>query len=379
MGAAAPQGYSGVVSSDGILYFGTTDGRIMAVDPSARYQEAVFPSSEKEWSFEITMPSKKGFSCGDSSVAAVIYGTPALAGGSVCVGIFNGKVFMLSPAARSHDRTFPQMRDGEWTYPRMDDDTIEPIVGSPVASGGTIYVCSSDARVYALDMTYGDEKWRSEPLGESFDKLWITPVVEDGKVYVSTFDGHLYTLAADDGSLLPWSFEADAGFVSSPVLYQDTILVGSIDRCLYAVKVGSDKPLWKFPGGNWFWASPVVADGVVYAACLDGKVYALDAGNGQELWNRPFDAGSPVVAPPVLAGDSLVVAAESGNIYVVDAKTGVGDTVRNPEDEKKTSIVATIWASFCVQDGVAYIRAQDDCLYAVNIARKVVETKFPLS
>ncbi|GAI18677.1 unnamed protein product, partial [marine sediment metagenome] len=99
---------------------------------------------------------------------------------------------------------------------------IGPIVGSPVAVNDTIYVCSSDGKVYALDITYGDEKWKSDPLD---DKLWTTPVAKGEAIYVSTFDGYIYALSAKDGSLLPWVFEAETGFVSSPVLYEDTVFV----------------------------------------------------------------------------------------------------------------------------------------------------------
>ncbi|MDH5364377.1 MAG: PQQ-binding-like beta-propeller repeat protein, partial [Dehalococcoidia bacterium] len=363
-GQQKPLGFSGVISYDGILYLGSTDGKVMAVDPSARNQEMSFPSSEGEWYFAITMPSK-GISCGPSSVPVNIYDTPTVVGESVCIGIYNGKVLMMSPSARSQNLPFPQTRSGEWTYPRTED-VIEPIVGSPVANDDTVYVCSSDGRVYALDMTYGDEKWKSDPLG---DKLWITPLVKEETVYVSTFDGHIYALSAKDGSLLPWAFKAEAGFVSSPVLYENVIFVGSFDRNLYAVRVGDNEPLWKFPGGNWFWAAPVVANGVVYAGCLDGKVYAIDSKAGNELWE--FDAGSPIVSSPALADDLLVVACDSGKVYALDIFKG--------EPINEVSIDAPVRASLCMQEGIVYIRAQDNCLYAVDVGKGKTNWRFPLT
>ncbi len=363
-GQQKPLGFSGVISYDGILYLGSTDGKVMAVNPSARNQEMSFPSSEGEWYFAITMPSK-GISCGPSSVPANIYGTPTVVGESVCIGIYNGKVLMMSPSARSQNLPFPQTRSGEWTYPRTED-VIEPIVGSPVANDDTVYVCSSDGRVYALDMTYGDEKWKSDPLG---DKLWITPVVKEETVYVSTFDGHIYALSAKDGSLLPWVFKTEAGFVSAPVLYENAIFVGSFDRNLYAVRVGDNEPLWKFPGGNWFWAAPVVANGVVYAGCLDGKVYAIDSKAGNELWE--FDAGSPIVSSPALTDDLLVVACDSGKVYALDIFKG--------EPINEVSIDAPVRASLCMQEGIVYIRAQDNCLYAVDVGKGKTNWRFPLT
>ncbi len=375
MSSAKPQGYSGVTSHDGILYLGSVDGKIMAVNPSARNQGLSFPSSNGEWSLPITTPSKSILSCGSSSTPVSIYGTPVAVGDLICIGTYNGKVLMINPSARNQDLPFPHMRSGEWIYPRTDD-TIGPIVGSPVVVNDTICVCSSDGRVYALDITYGDEKWISAPLG---DKLWTTPVVKEETVYVSTFDGHIYALSAKNGDLLSWVFEAATGFVSSPVLYEDTVFVGALDRKLYAVKIGDNKPLWEFLGDNWFWAAPVVDDGIVYAGCLDGKVYALNTERGKELWQ--FDAGGRIVSSPILVGDSLVVVTEPGNVFVVNLKTGSGEGIKNTDDSQKGKplIDARIQSSFCALDSIVYIRAQDNCLYSVDVAKRELKLKFPLA
>ncbi len=367
-------GFSGVTSYDGILYLGSLDGKMMAADPLARSQQLPFPSPDGEWSFAITMPSKS-WSCSSSSKPDSIYGTPVAVDGSVCIGTYSGKVLMLNPSARSQNLPFPHMRGGEWIYPRTDD-VIGAIVGSPVAVNDTIYVCSSDGTVYALDKTYGDEKWKSKPLG---DKLWITPVAKGEAIYVSTFDGYIYTLSAKNGDLLPWVFEAETGFVSSPVLYEDTVFVGSFDSKLCAIRIGDDKPLWEFLGGNWFWAAPVVNDGIVYAGCLDGKVYALDAERGKESWE--FDAGGRIVSSPILVGDSLVVATEPGNVFVINPKTGSGERIKNPDDFQngKSLIDARIQSSLCALDSIVYIRAQDNCLYAVDVAKREITLEFPLA
>jgi hypothetical protein len=151
------------------------------------------------------------------------------------------------------------------------------------------------------------------------------------------------------------------------------------------VKIGSDKPLWKFHGGRWFWAAPVAKDGVVYAGCLDGKVYAINTETGEGLWEfdtKNFDPkgkGSPIVSAPILVSNSLVVAAESGNVYVINSKTGDGERIKNPEDDKKSSIGAPVRATLCTHGGLVYIHAQDDYLYSVDIEQKKVSKFFSLS
>jgi len=367
VGQAVPQAFSGVTCHNGVLYVGSMEGEVLAVNPTARSEELAFPSTvNSEWRCEtITLPAA-GASCGPSFQTAGIYGTPAVGEELLYIGTYGGdkgKIYALVKATGA-DR---------WLYPR-GAGFIGAIVGGLVVDDDTVYVSSSDGRVYALDMTHGDSKWKSEPLA---DKLWTSPTIAGDTIYVSTYEGYLYALSAQDGSLLPWSFQAEAGLVSSPLVYEDTIFVGSFDRNLYAVEIGRDEPLWKFSAGNWFWATPLVNEDVVYAGCLDGKVYAINAETGEELWE--FDAESPVVCSPVLVGDLLVVAAESGNVYVVNSNTGDGERIKNPEEDNKPSIDAPIRASFCAHEGMVYIRGQDNCLYAIDVNQKEIDWNFSLS
>ena len=357
-----PIGFSGVNNHEGILYIGTTDGRIVAVNPESRVAREEFPSSDGEWEYMPIIPST-GWSCGSSSAPVSIYGTPVVTDGLACVGIYNGKVLMMNPSARNSNLPFPQQREGEWSYPRTDE-LIAPIVGSPVVLGDTVYICSSDSRVYALDSRYGDELWKSEPLGE---KLWVTPIIKDDTLYVSTFDGQIRALSTTDGNLLPWSFKAETGFVSSPAIYEDIIIVGSFDRNLCAVRIGENTPLWKFHAENWFWGTALVDEGIVYAGCLDGKVYALDVLTGDKIWE--FNAGNSVVSAPIMADDLLVVASESGDIFIVDKLTGRGKSVMGLEGSDEDIVSTTgaiIRSSLCYSDGIVYVHAQNDVLFAID-------------
>jgi outer membrane protein assembly factor BamB len=248
-------------------------------------------------------------------------------------------------------------------------------VGSPVVTNETIYISSSDGMVYALDTTYGDLKWKSKRLA---DKLWTSPTVLGDALYVSTFDGHIYALSVETGELLDWSFQSEAGFASSPVIYEDTIFLGSFDRHLYAVKIGNNVSMWKFPqekpAGNWFWASPLVNEGIVYADCLDGKLYAIEAETGEKLWE--FDAGNPIVSSPVLMDNLLIVTDESGSVYVFDLDAELGDEA---VPLKAISIGADVRSSFCAQEGLVYIRGEDNWIYVVDIDKGELNWKVSLT
>ncbi|MBE9505233.1 MAG: PQQ-binding-like beta-propeller repeat protein, partial [Chloroflexi bacterium] len=137
MGNAAPQGFSGVVSAGDTLIVGTSDGRVLVVEQDARASGSAFPS-RGEWEYAITTPSR-GFGCSSSEVAATVYGAPVVGGGQICVGTYEGKVLMLDAESREANLAFPQVRSGEWVYPRADDK-LGPIVGSPAVAADTVFV-----------------------------------------------------------------------------------------------------------------------------------------------------------------------------------------------------------------------------------------------
>ncbi len=358
-------GWAGVTVHDGIIYAGTLDGRVVAINATSR---------DLQWSRPIVTEPSGGLACDPGPVPAAIYTTPIVVGDFIYVGTYTthgGRMYALG------------ITDGEiiWEYPK-GGAYIGAIVGRPDIDNGIMYVTSSDSTVYALDINRnGLEEWKSEILdekGERHEKLWTSPVVYDGAVYVSTFDGHIYALSVETGELLEWSFKLEAGFASSPVIYEDTIFSGSFDRHLYAVKMGSDVPLWKFPrenpAGNWFWASPVVNEGIVYAGCLDGKLYAIEAKTGEKLWD--FNAGNPIVSSPVLMGRLLITVDESGTVYVFDLD---GELANEAVPWRTIPIGAGVRSSFCVHEGLVYIRGEDNWIYVVDVDRGQVSWGFPLT
>ena len=157
-GASVSGGWAGTAFRDGIIYAGTTDGRVVAINSSTQSQQ-----------WNCTFNTR-------------IYTTPIVDGDLVYVGTYSGQVCALTIAGGAE----------RWVYPRTG--SIGAVVGTPVVTNETIYISSSDGRVYALDTTYGDLKWKSEPLA---DKLWTSPTVMNDTLYVSTFDGRIYALSAE--------------------------------------------------------------------------------------------------------------------------------------------------------------------------------------
>ena len=366
----AAGGWSGPTVQDGIIYVASRDGGVVAVNSS---------NGDVLWFYAMVTTSGGGLSCGPTSAPTAIYATPIADGDLVYVATYNGQVLALSTLARRQNLTFPQQRYGEWEWNcPLDGAKSNAIVADLLVSADTIYLSSSNGRVYSLDKEFGDLNWESEILDEVHRKLWTSPVIQGDTLYVSTFDGDIYALSAETGELLDWSFQSEAGFASSPVVYGNTLFLGSFDLYLHAIEIGSSASMWRFPeeepAGSWFWASPIVNEGIVYAACLDGRLYAIEAETGEELWE--FDSESPIVASPVLMDNLLTVIDELGTVHVFDISTEFGNEA---EPLKAISIGASVRSSFYAQDGLVYARGEDNWLYVVDIDRGAVSWTFDLN
>jgi outer membrane protein assembly factor BamB len=393
-GGPAYQGWSGFAGQDGTLYFGSMDGRVFAIDTSARSQNLTFPS-KGEWVFTIPAPTAPGGMCGPLGCApsvrpATIYGTPAVADNLVYVATYTsdgGRVFALDPSARSQKEVFPVRYKeegdaefkGEWSYPSGDNKPIGGVVGGPIVVKDTIYVGSSDGKLYALDTVKGKEKWPA-PFdtgsgGKHGRKIWTSPAVENGVVYVSNYERKLFAVSSADGTLV-WQkpMELPASIASSPVVSGDSVLFGTFDNKFYAVDRSNGNVKWTFDGGNWFWATPLVKDNMIYAGCLDNKVYALDASTGDELWQ--FAADDQIVATPVLVDNLLVVASDSGTVYIINADSGEPERDPVPID---ASVKVPVRAPLYAEGNIVYVHAGNRCVYAIDVQSGNIVWKFPYS
>lgn len=345
----APVGWSGGTVSDGVLYVGSKEGRLVAVgldDGSRHFTEPLKETGQGGGLFGCS--AAYGGGCGGGASGVAIYGTPVISGDRVYIAGYNGKVY-------SYDYISLQMDD---VYP--PEGYLEPIVGGIVMDQGMLYFGSSDGKVYALDADNLIWKWEFE----TDDKIWATPTVSEGTVYIGSFDKKLYALDAADGRK-KWEFETEGAIVATPLVSDGTVYIGSFDRHLYAINAYDGSLKWKFMAENWFWARPLIYNGTVYAPCLDDKVYALRADTGDKL--TEFDLGSPVSSSPVLFDDKVIVASRKGVVYSIDTVNNRVKQLVEIDDEE-------IYGPLCISDGTVYAHTPDLTLHRIDAATGAVGT-----
>jgi outer membrane protein assembly factor BamB len=188
------------------------------------------------------------------------------------------------------------------------------------------------------------------------DAIHSSPVVCDGRVYVGSRDGSLYTLDAETGDII-WTFHTDSWVESSPAIVDGVVYCCSTDGNLYALDAVTGEKLWSFDTNASIRSSPAVADGVVYFGCDNYNFYAVDAATGLELWHT--QTGGQVLSSPAVDKGIVLVGSVGDMFYSFNAKTG---DARIRFDAK-----TPIYSSPAIKDGIAYFTDGRGLFIAMDI------------
>ncbi|MBM3157581.1 MAG: hypothetical protein FJ004_09915 [Chloroflexi bacterium] len=333
IGCAGPRGWPGTYAEDDVLYAGSSDGRVLALNPDSG-------SRKWEWSPSVTQSAGFGACLGGGSglVSGMSYETPTVWEGTVYIAAYTGRVYAIDAASGVE----------KWSY-----DAESAIAGGVAIGNDMVFVGSSNGKLSALDAQGGSLKWTFA----SHNRIWTTPVVADGTVYFGSLDHYIYALNASDGTE-KWKYETGGSVASTPLIVDGIVYVGSFDNKFYAIDANEGTVLWVFEGaGNWYWAEAIYGNGTIYTCALDSKVYALDSGNGALLWS--FETDSLIKSSPVISGGLLVVASELGKVYGLDLTTGQGKW-------KFEGIESKVLAPLAAAGDKVYINAQNNKLFSLD-------------
>jgi outer membrane protein assembly factor BamB len=241
----------------------------------------------------------------------------------------------------------PDTNSVKWTY-----QTGGGIWSSPVVADGKVYVTSDDGNLYALDAFTGALIW-SETLG-AYPRS--APAVAEGIVFAATETaGGLYALNSSTGTLI-WSGEH--GLMESAITCADgKIYINYFET--RALNATTGEVLWEFFTRGWC-SSPAVAGGRVF---VGGGLYptagicAFNSTTGALLWK--YDTGDFAdEASPTVAEGTVFAGSTDNSIYALDAFTG---TLR-----WKYETGDWVWSSPAFVDGMLYVSSDDHYVYALN-------------
>ena len=298
---------SSPVWHEGVVYFGSDDHNVYAVDAA---------TGRQIWKFVTAGP---------------VPSTPAVDGGTVYFGSYDGKFYAVDTKTGK----------AKWKF----------------STGGE--------RRFEAKGLHGMQP-KTQTIADPYDVYLSSPVVAQGRVFFGSGDGSVYALDVASGELR-WKFQTGDVVHASPAFDSSTLYFGSFDSYFYAVDAGSGKEKWRFHGGEdavmhnqvGFQSSPAVVDGVVYTGCRDSNVYALDAATGQERWRFNNKMSWVNSTPAVAKGKVVFATSDSTLFHIVEAATG------KPVLEQK--LKAFVFSSPSVAGDVAYLGVLNGTLEARDL------------
>ncbi|MGE3666298.1 MAG: PQQ-binding-like beta-propeller repeat protein, partial [Steroidobacteraceae bacterium] len=222
-------------------------------------------------------------------------------------------------------------------------DTGGPVYGSPVLADGVVYVASASGALFALDRDTGQERWKFT----SRMPIASTPAIDRGTLYFVSSTGALAALDTATGKP-KWIFATE------------------YERRFEARGLHGYGPAGQTMPDSWdvFTSSPVVAEGKVFFGSGDGNVYAVDASSGVLQWKFPMR--DVVHASPAYADGTIYVGSWGGDFRAIDAATGQSKWLFQAGEDPAMHNQVGFQSSAAVVDGVVYVGCRDAHVYALD-------------
>ena len=273
---------SSPVVAQGMVYFGSGDGHVYAVDAA---------TGQLRWKFQT----------GD-----VVHASPAYAGGVLYFGSWDSYLYAVDAATGQQ----------KWRFKSGEDPQIHNQVGfqsSAVVADGVVYIGCRDANLYAIDAASGKEKWRY-----STDGSWVvsSPAVSGGKVYFGTSDSSLYLVLDADTGKPVLQQQGKAYVFSSPSVAGDVVVLGILNGTLEARDRASGALLWEYQTDasrrnvGWVLTSERKFNTplIFHSAWREAPIVATD---------RQFGIGS-IFSSPLVVGGVVYFGSADGNLYAIE-------------------------------------------------------------
>lgn len=204
---------------------------------------------------------------------------------------------------------------------------------SPLAAGpDRLYVGSTDGAFYALDARSGEIIWKVATQDVVRGQARVTA----GGIAFGSDDGALRVVEAQTGKLI-WKLQTGGKIIGQPASDERTFYFGSGDGYLYAVDQATGKVRWRSRTGAAIEAPPVIVGDRLLIASFDNFIYALARTSGDRLWKRRLE--NRITTAPIVEGDAAMVAPFRSE-YVAVFLNANGRRVNLYQLDKEYEIVA---------------------------------------
>ena len=361
---------------DGVVYVGSADGAVYALDSKTGSTKWRFQTGEGLSSGPLVIVVPRGTDVGGQMGAAMsavekqratgirrVDMTPAVENGTVFIGSGDHSFYAIDAATGRK----------KWSYlagsGMASSNNVALEVAAPILRNGTAYFATEEG-LHALDAATGARKWLFETLQEipvtdmnlGRKRKAAGPVVGSGVLYLTAWPygavqkSFLYGVEPESGKPM-WVANLDGIDITEPVATKglvfvathSSVLSGSGRATLHAIDATDGQIKWTVDAERKFGSARLLVAGNALYFSTDKGVSALEPETGRRLWTAGANE---------LHGD---LRADEQHLYMIAHKGSLG----RPKDTLRALALATgqeKWSydldgggySLLIRDGVVY-------------------------
>jgi outer membrane protein assembly factor BamB len=199
-----------------------------------------------------------------------------------------------------------------------------------------------------------------------------SPVVGDGKVYVGTLDGSVVALTLESGELV-WEHKTDDDSFEAPALLLDgAVIIGNLSGELLSLDAATGERQWTYTAegkitgsANWLPA----ADGEqkrLYLGAHDNRLHCIDAATGAGIWS--YDTKNFINGAPAVDGIGVVFGGCDSMLHRLSTADG--------SSMAEVNVGSYAAGSPAIAGGRAFVGTYDGYLVAVDLDRNRVAWEY---
>ncbi|MGQ9729630.1 MAG: outer membrane protein assembly factor BamB family protein [Candidatus Zipacnadales bacterium] len=201
-----------------------------------------------------------------------------------------------------------------------------PLDSSPAVLGDTVFATTAAGTVHAVGANTGELRW----VTKIAHPIVSSPCADDYRVYFGCTDGLIYAVSATTGQPV-WKVRTGRSVIAAPLLMEGKLICGSTDGRLYALNAETGELLWCTEKGGEIHAGAAADGDIVVYGDYDRQFYGVTLRDGNAVWEHPYRVEGPIIAPPVIAGQYVVLCTlaptaitprNSLNVHVLELATG---------------------------------------------------------
>jgi outer membrane protein assembly factor BamB len=272
---------------------------------------------------------------------------------SLTIGLFCLTVGVIAlPAAPACADLSPPL-SVEWTFSMEPDPTS---TAAPLLHGEQVYL-SHGGDLHCLDARTGAERWKFSPEPA---QVTTSPIIWQNLIVLGASDACVYGLNAMSGRQ-QWRRICAGSISRDPLLLNGQVMVAG-GNTAYGIDPRSGAAEWSCPLDSAPKKGPVTDGSMLYFLCQDSTVQCIDPDIPRLRWTQPVERG-PSAFGPMVAGRNVIVA--SGNKLVLLSRT--------TGNSRAKEMPAGIGAAPTLADDTLFVPSVDGEIYTLyprSAARK---------